>query len=532
MFGKRRSIPATDHEQQLKPDDFNFNKIERFFLKSDKEDIHQVISDRTYHDLDLEDIFKFIDRTISSIGQQYLYHLLRTIPSDAKRSNRIEALTDIFQNDQTVKKRVMHEIGKLDNQDAYYISGLFLGTHLQKPKWFWLIQSLSLISISSVLLAFFFPKVLIFLIALFPVNLGIHYWNKTNLYQYASSIPQLLIMNQIAGKILKQKHLHDEKVARSVEELDTLGMSMAMSIFKIEAKLQSETALVVEYLLELIKGLFLIEPILLFKILPFLDSRRQQIATVFAFVGEMDAVISINHLRESVPYYCLPDIISHQKQLHTTGSYHPLIYHSVSNDLDINGRSSLLTGSNMSGKTTFIRTIGINAILGQSIHTCFAEKFAVSRIKIHAAIRMSDDLLDNKSYYFEEVLTIKNLLEESHLTAANLFLLDEVFKGTNTIERIAAGKAIVSYLNKKNNIVLVSTHDLELAAFLKDTFDLYHFTEMIQANEILFDYKIKSGNLKTTNAIRILSMNAYPEEVIEEAILLADQIQRTQTEHL
>ena len=295
--------------------------------------------------------------------------------------------------------------------------------------------------------------------------------------------------------------------------------------------MQSEAGLFVEYFIELIKALFLIEPVLLFKILPFLDSRRQHIADVFNFVGEIDAVLSIHSLRNDLPYYCIPDIISDKKELSTNASYHPLIFNSVANDIDLNGKSALLTGSNMSGKTTFIRTIGINVILGQAINTCFAKEFKVSRMKVHSAIRISDDLLENKSYYFEEVLTLKNLLQESQTAAGNLFLLDELFKGTNTIERIASGKAILSYLNKNNNIVIVSTHDLELAGFLKNSFDLYHFTEVISEGKMLFDYKIKPGNLTTTNAIRILSLNDYPQEVVDEATWLADQIQNTKRDN-
>lgn len=527
MFGKRKRNHETGQQQKVKPDDFNFNKIERFFLKSNKEDIKQIISDRTYHDLDLEDIFKFIDRTTSSIGQQYLYHLIRTIPSDNRRSDRIETLITLFTHDHELKKLVLDEISKLGNNDAYYVASLFQGPHLQKPKWFWIIQGLSLLSIGAILLSFLFQQALILIIFLLPVNLGIHYWNKNNLYQYASSIPQLLVMNQIAGKLLKHKYLHDQGVTKAVSELETLSRSM--SIFKIEAKLQSEAGLFVEYFIELIKALFLIEPILLFKILPFLDSRRQHIASVFTFIGEIDAALSINSLRNDLPYYCIPDIISNKKELRTTGSYHPLIHHSVANDIDLNGKSALLTGSNMSGKTTFIRIIGINVILGQAIHTCFAKEFKVSRMKVHSAIRISDDLLDSKSYYFEEVLTVKNLLQESQLASENLFLLDELFKGTNTIERIAAGKAILSYLNKKNNLVLVSTHDLELAGFLKNTFDLYHFSEVIRDDKILFDYKIKPGNLTTTNAIRILSLNDYPQEVVDEAVHLSDKIKNFKT---
>ena len=134
------------------------------------------------------------------------------------------------------------------------------------------------------------------------------------------------------------------------------------------------------------------------------------------------------------------------------------------------------------------------------------------------------DLLNDKSYYFEEVLTIKDMVEKSTSLSNNLFLLDEIFKGTNTIERIAAGKAVLSYLAQSdNNKVFVSTHDIELTGLLKDSYDLYHFTEVIQDGHIHFDYKLKRGNLSTKNAIRILELNGYPPQIVDEARRIASQ---------
>jgi DNA mismatch repair ATPase MutS len=107
-----------------------------------------------------------------------------------------------------------------------------------------------------------------------------------------------------------------------------------------------------------------------------------------------------------------------------------------------------------------------------------------------------------------------------------LFLLDEIFKGTNTIERISAGKAVLSHLAKADNIVFVSTHDIELADLLKDEFELYHFSEKIDHNTVDFDYKLKVGKLKTRNAIRILQINDYPDDIINEAIEISKELDK------
>ena len=123
-------------------------------------------------------------------------------------------------------------------------------------------------------------------------------------------------------------------------------------------------------------------------------------------------------------------------------------------------------------------------------------------------------------------MTIKDMIDKSVAENINLFLLDEIFKGTNTVERISAGKAVLSSLNGKNNIVFVSTHDIELADLLKNEYDLYHFSEMVDHKTVAFDYKLKEGKLKNRNAIRILQINDYPESIINEAIEISEELDR------
>ncbi|WP_262502895.1 MutS-related protein [Prolixibacter bellariivorans] len=185
-----------------------------------------------------------------------------------------------------------------------------------------------------------------------------------------------------------------------------------------------------------------------------------------------------------------------------------------------------MTGSNMSGKTSFIRTIGINAITAQTINTCFARHFSLAKMRIFTAIRISDDLMNDRSYYFQEVLTIKEMINYADTQHPNLYLLDELFKGTNTIERISAGKAVLSSLNQNNHIVFVSTHDIELADLLKEEYELFHFSEIINHQSIDFDYKLKNGKLKNRNAIKILQINDYPKTIIEDAMTISHELDR------
>ena len=526
MFSSKKKLLAQLKANlgKIKDGSFNFNSIEQFFIFCDKKNFHQVISDRAYQDLDMNEVFRFLDRTISKIGQQFLYMVLRTVPSTKNRIEKFEKIIKILKENPEVYDKVVFELSALNSKESYFIASLFSESYMKKPKWYWVIPLLSVTTIVSVLLSFIIPQLFFLLLLLLMINFGLHYWNKLNLYRYSTSIPQLLKLNQAAKNIARLKDTKelDPQIWDSINAIDSLGPQM--TLFKLEVKLQSEIGQVVEYLVELIKALFLIEPLVLFNVLKQLDLKRSHLRRVYEYIGEIDAAISIHLLRQNIPYFCLPVTVEDEKQMKAKEVYHPLIFESVANSIDLNNKSALLTGSNMSGKTTFIRTIGINTITAQTINTCFSKEFHIPILKVHTAIRISDDLLDENSYYFEEVLTVKTLLNESNKSDGNLFLLDELFKGTNTVERIASGKAVLSYLSKGKNMVYVATHDMELAELLKDSFSLFHFTEIIQNGNIEFDYILKTGNLTKTNAIRILEINDYPQEVVEEATQVANKL--------
>jgi len=511
----------------LKDDSFDFDFIERYFKKKDHSLPYQLLSDKTCADLDFHDMFQYIDRTNSQVGQQFLYNKLRIIPDNSTEVAGHENLIDQFTNDQGFRVNVQIQLDKLNKKESYYITTLFQDKHLEPPKWFFIIPLLAFTNLMAFILSFFNPVMLFVIFGVFLINFVVHYWNKKNIYPYIGSLPQLLRLKGVANELFQDERLKEinPKLQGAIRILDEVRNRM--SFFKLEAKLESDIEIAAWGILEFIKITFLLEPLLLFGILKRLDTKRKEIEDVFTFVGQIDVLISIASLRKSLTHFCLPAIVSNKKELIAEDVYHPLISDCIENSIQVNGKSVLLTGSNMSGKTTFIRTIGINVITGLTINTCFARHFSMPRLRIFSAIRISDDLLNDRSYYFEEVLTIKEMIDKSISGAPNLFLLDEIFKGTNTIERISAGKAVLSYLTKADNVVFVSTHDIELADLLKEGYDLYHFSEKVDGKTVDFDFKLKEGKLKNRNAIKILQINDYPESVIKEAIEISKELDKT-----
>jgi MutS-like protein len=197
---------------------------------------------------------------------------------------------------------------------------------------------------------------------------------------------------------------------------------------------------------------------------------------------------------------------------------HPLIPspHRVTNDLELRERGQILlvTGSNMSGKSTFLRTIGINTCLAQAGAPVCAAAFEWSWVRVECCIRVDDSLEAGLSFFYAEVKRLKRLLDAAQEFAAPpvLFLIDEIFKGTNNRERLIGSRAFIQALAISNGFGLVTTHDLELAEMDRSIPRLTnaHFQETVHGAELRFDYKLRPGPCPTTNALRIMALEGLP----------------------
>ncbi len=497
---------------------YNFDLVESYFVNSRHERI--ALSDRTCNDLDFNRYFEFVDFTKSKPGQQWLYHQLRMGTEKETSLEMQEQIIRKLEENEQLKSRLNKSLARLSKHEAYYINQLFQEKLIDKPSWFWLVPVLSFTSLALILLSFISLNFLLPLVFVVIVNLVVHYWNKKNIMQYISTIPQLFILSKVARSLSKEQLPGMPDIQKELLVVEKLRWYFRF--FKVEGSLGGDFTMALWGFFELVKIVVLAEPLLFYRTLKEIRNMSNEIHSLHKFVGRIDTCFSICQLRQNVPYYCKPRLID-RNHINAKTLYHPLLNNCVGNDIQLNNKSALITGSNMSGKTSFIRAIGLNAISAYALNTCFANEMILPKMKVLSAIRISDDLLNSKSYYFEEVLTIKEMLDES-IKGSCLLLLDEVFKGTNTIERIAIARSVLSSMAKNNCLVLAATHDIELAGLLEDEFELLHFCEQIDKKHIDFDYKIKKGPLKNTNAIRILEANNYPQEVIEAARDLVAQM--------
>lgn len=207
-----------------------------------------------------------------------------------------------------------------------------------------------------------------------------------------------------------------------------------------------------------------------------------------------------------------------QAKLIAKGLAHPLIpeMHRISNDvaLETLGTVVLVTGSNMSGKSTFLRTLGINLCLAQAGAPVCADLFEWTWVRLATCIRVDDSLEAGLSFFYAEVKRLKSLLDVTadRSSPPVIFLIDEIFKGTNNRERLIGSRAFITALAQGNGFGLVTTHDLELTDLDKTVPRLRnaHFQETVAAGALQFDYKLRPGPCPTTNALRIMELEGLP----------------------
>jgi hypothetical protein len=259
-----------------------------------------------------------------------------------------------------------------------------------------------------------------------------------------------------------------------------------------------------------------------------LERERNRLAQVFpkhaAELAQMEALGSLVFF-DRFQTQTYPSLDS--KILCFTDVFHPLLPRekSVPNSFSFDSLTSvaLMTGSNMSGKSTFLRTAGINQTLANMGAPVFALEMKTQPMKVETCIEVSDSLRDGFSYFYAEVRRIKAVLDEAHSSLPTLFLIDEIFRGTNNRERHIGSRAVIKSLAQSPTAQgFVSTHDLELTTIDRQASRVtnIHFREDIVGQEMVFTYKLKHGPSPTTNALRIMRSAGLP---IEEGDLLDEK---------
>jgi DNA mismatch repair ATPase MutS len=280
-----------------------------------------------------------------------------------------------------------------------------------------------------------------------------------------------------------------------------------------------------ELLLEYLKIIFMVDYLSYNRVVATISRRHSEFHQLWREIGRLDAALAVASYRTSVGNYCRPEFVA-DFVMRGHDVYHPLVETPVPNPLDFS-RSVIITGSNASGKSTYVKAVAINAVFAQSIHTCLATSMAMKPSKVLTSMAVRDNVVEGDSYFIAEIKSLRRILTALSDEVPVLCFVDEILKGTNTVERIAASSAILDYLAESNCLCMVASHDIELTELQEEAYDNLHFREQITESGIEFDYRIRPGRTTTRNAIKLLSHLQYPSRVVSQATSLAENFSST-----
>ena len=498
-----------------------FRKIARYYQAHEKDGFH--IDDITWNDLNMDEIFKRMNYTYSAAGEEYLYYLLRTPMQKEASAGKLEEQINYFM--QHKEERVEYQtafagIGKTGKYSIYdYLDYLDLLGEKGNGK-----HHLGNLAVLLSIGAMYFSVQygILLLVVVVAHNIVSYFKDKNEIDPYITSFGYILRLIKNVEKIGKipaeafgEERESLEKCRKSLGQFKT-GASIVMSPARMSASGNP-----LEILLDYVRMVFHLDLIKFNQMLLEVRKNKDVIDRMLTIIGYMETVIAIGAFRTSMESYCIPRF-DRSRGMKAENIYHPLLQNPVKNSI-LTEKGVLITGSNASGKSTFLKTVAINAILAQTIHTCMADSYSASLYRIMSSMALRDDLAGGDSYYIVEIKSLKrilNRLEEEGNPV--LCFVDEVLRGTNTVERIAASTQILKSLSKASVLCFAATHDIELTHLLKKYYNNYHFEEEIVDNDVVFHYQLMRGRAVTRNAIKLLGVMGYDEEIIKEAEGLAE----------
>jgi hypothetical protein len=492
------------------------------------------IDDRTWDDLLLDSVFATIDRTETGLGRQLLYARLRAsrnVPLEA-----FEALVGQMSGDAVTRERTQLTLRRLrDTSSLYYVHALARPHAFERPSWHVIFPLWSATIALSLLLAIIWPPLLFSAIAAFVVNLIIRGKTGRQVSAEIVSFRQVGPLLAVARDLIALGTPETSPITRTLPaDVASLGRLRAIARW-VSRDASGAGGEIVGALLEYLNVLLLMDINALYFAGRELRTHGAALLRVIEAVGEIDAAVAVASWRTSETRWTRPRFVADDARACFTDLTHPLLDHAIPNSLTAAPPYGvLITGSNMSGKSTFLRTVGVNVVLAQTVNTVLATACETPRYRVRSCIGRADDLVAGKSYYQVEVESVLGLVRASQAGGPQLFIFDELFRGTNAVERIAAAEAVLDALvtTDRRHLVVAATHDGELVDLLAHHFGVFHFGDAVGPDGLVFDYRLTAGAATSRNAITLLRLNGAPESLVARALARAAALDRGRADAL
>jgi DNA mismatch repair ATPase MutS len=509
-WGKLPTTKRFDKEESLKA---SYEKVKEYRLKESE------IDDITWHDLDMFSIFTELNHTYSSIGSEALYQRLRLFSFDQTEQQKLEQLIQYLKEHPSIREKIEYTFATLGKKDNNFVVDYLLEgqeKRLNHLAFYILLGLLPFLTLASFFAGWNYGLFLFICSILF--NIVYYQSKKIALDVQLTSMGYLVQTIATAKKLTKINQPLKEPIQQTVHPLK----SVLKFGFSFRMKTNSEAEFLFDYL-----NMMLMLPFISYHfVLNRLAKHHDSAFIMWESLGQLEVACAILNYRTAHPNYCLPTF----KEGTATGEQiaHPLLEEPVTNPLNWT-RNTLVTGSNASGKSTYVKAVAINCILAQTIHTCTARSFSLEPGHVLTSMAVQDDIFEGDSYFVAEIKSLKRVLKQSNTHQRCYLFIDEILKGTNTIERIAASASIVKWLSNTSSLAFIATHDIELTTILEKHCDNVHFQEQVTKDQgIYFDYLLKEGPSTSKNALKLLEVMDYPNEVIQTATASAQIFAQTE----
>ena len=501
-----------------------FEKIPMFFRHNVPK---HYVDDITWNDLNMDEVFKSMNFTESSVGEEYLYYMLRNMDCDRKRMDKQEEIITFFMENEDARLYLQmwyHTIGKIGKYSIFdyldYLEQVRIKNNIKQIL-------INMLIVAAIVLCFFHSGIgVTAVVVLLIYNILSYFKEKKEIEPYLYSLAYVQRLLDVSKKICGLKMDILEESQKELKE--ALKFFKDFSANSMWIHMGSGTAMggsPLDIILDYVRMVTHIDLIIFNRLFKKLLDRKNEIVTIVQVLGEIEACIAIGWYRNTLPYYTTPDFDG--KNLEIKDACHPLIDGAVPNSIKADG-GVLITGSNASGKSTFLKTIAINAILAQGIHTVYAKEYKAEVLDVFSSMALRDNVVQGDSYFMVEIKSIKRILERVKVSERRIIcFVDEVLRGTNTVERIAASTHILQCLDAAETICFAATHDIELARLLKDSFDNYHFEEHIEGEDVKFSYLLCEGKATSRNAIKLLKALGYEDRLVKDAENMAVHFMKT-----
>lgn len=480
---------------------------------------------RTWDDLTMNDVFKLLDRTESLVGRQVLYARLRA-SRVADHLGAFDELVSRFGVDETQRAVAQHALRAMRRVDACDLEGLTQPASCDRTLWHVLCVAVGVLMAAALVATPFYPILLLALFVGAVASLVVRASATAQVRAASHAFSQIGPVLTAAAALQRVTSSADGPLTGALwADLPSLRRLHWVARWAARDATGAAAAHFSTGMLQYLNLIFCLDGIAMFFGAPALRLQAAALGRVVHAVGEIDAALSVANYRAGTEGWRRPILQPDGMPAVLRGLRHPLLPGAVPNSITLRQSDGvIITGSNMSGKTTFLRTLGVNAVLAQTIYTCLADWYDAPAFVVRTCIGRADDPATGKSYFAVEVDLVLGLVQASRSSVPQLILFDELFRGTNTVERIAAGEAVLHSLllplpdgSPVPHGVIAASHDLELIDLLKGIYRPAHFADALDHLGLSFDYRLRDGVSRTRNAIALLNLRGAPPHLVERA---------------